>query len=126
MLLEHRTRTQIPRGLTFKGYSRHASLNARFSAREQQLHDGAQEKIQLVQDLKSVKAQLNACEKEVVAAKQSLDQCKTDAANEVQKEQERCQKRVDALQAHLAQTKAEMQAQVSQEHGQNDCPQRMR
>lgn len=80
-----------------------------------------------------MKAQLNACEKEVVAAKQSLDQCKTDAANEVQKEQERCQKeqercqkRVDALQAHLAQTEAEMQAQVSQEHGQNDCPQRMR
>lgn len=73
-----------------------------------------------------MKAQLNACEKEVVAAKQSLDQCKTDAANEVQKEQERCQKRVDALRAHLAQTEAEMQAQVSQEHGQNDCPKRMR
>lgn len=101
-------------------------MNARFSAREQQLHDATQEKNQLVQDLKSVKAQLNACEKEVVAAKQSLDQCKTDAANEVQKEQERCQKRVDALRAHLAQTEAEMQAQVSQEHGQNDCPKRMR
>lgn len=91
---------------------KHASLNARFSAQEQQLHDGVQEKNQLVQDLKSVKAQLNACEKEVLAAKQSLDQCKTDAENEVQKEQERCQKRVDSLQVHLTQTKAEMQAQV--------------
>ena len=93
---------------------KYTSLNAQFAAQKQQLHDGGREKDQITKELKSVKSQLNDSNQAVRSAKQNLAQCKTDAENALREEQEKCKKRVDDIQAHLAQVETEMQTQATE------------